>query len=149
MDPLQWMGAFSSEKVIQIRRELYIDQAQVKTVQTWTYSLEDTLLWIRILARSDSSKLKCLDEFVRSTQLFTSQDVNWWTWVMLSTCGSLWCFYQLFELSFWWHQFTRIPWWASNVMLQSFKPVLMKNKLIYIMDGLRVSTFSRIFSFLV
>ncbi len=53
-----------------------MDQAQVKTDQTWTFSLEDTLLWIRILARSDSSKLKCLDEFVRSTQLFTSQDVN-------------------------------------------------------------------------
>ncbi len=39
-------------------------------------------------------------------KLFTSQDVNWWTGVVWITCGLLWCFYQLFGLSFWRHPFT-------------------------------------------
>ncbi len=39
-------------------------------------------------------------------QLFTSQEVNWWTGVIWITCGLLWCFYQLFGLSFWRHPFT-------------------------------------------
>ncbi len=40
------------------------------------------------------------------TQLFISQDINWWTGVVWITCGLLWCFYQLFGLSFWRHPFT-------------------------------------------
>ncbi len=31
---------------------------------------------------------------------------NWWTGVVWITCGLLWCFYQLFGLSFWRHPFT-------------------------------------------
>ncbi len=31
---------------------------------------------------------------------------NWWTGVVWITCGLLWCFYQLFKLSFWRHPFT-------------------------------------------
>ncbi len=31
-------------------------------------------------------------------QLFTSQDINWWTGVVWITCGLLWCFYQLLRL---------------------------------------------------
>ncbi len=31
-------------------------------------------------------------------QLFTLQDVNWWTGVTWITCRLLWCFYQLFGL---------------------------------------------------
>ncbi len=91
----------------------------------WNFSPEDTLLWIRILARSDSLKLKCLDEFVyyRSMQLFTSQDMNWCNWVVLITCGLLWCFYQLFELSFWWHPFTTddplVSKWCNATFLQT------------------------------
>ncbi len=45
-----------------------------------------------------------MDLFLTNTQLFTSQDVNWWTG--LEWCGLLWCFYQLFGLSFWRHPFT-------------------------------------------
>ncbi len=41
-----------------------------------------------------------------NTQLFCSQDVNWWTGVVWITCGLLWCFYQLSGLSFWRHPFT-------------------------------------------
>ncbi len=33
-------------------------------------------------------------------------DVNWLTGVVWITCGLLWCFYQLFGLSFWRHPFT-------------------------------------------
>ncbi len=62
-------------------------------------------LWTRILARSDGLKLKHLDGFVSYKQLFTSQDVDWWTGVVWITC-LLWCFYQLFGLSFWRHPFT-------------------------------------------
>ncbi len=40
-------------------------------------------------------------------QLFTSQDTNWWTGVVWITCRLLWCFYQLFVLSFWWHPFRK------------------------------------------
>ncbi len=38
--------------------------------------------------------------------ILSSQDVNWWTGVVWITCGLLWCFYQLFGLSFWRHPFT-------------------------------------------
>ncbi len=41
--------------------------------------------------------------FLIKTQSVTSQDINWWTgvvWIIVMF------FYQLFELSFWWHPFT-------------------------------------------
>ncbi len=38
--------------------------------------------------------------------LLSSPDVNWWTGVVWITCGLLWCFYQMFGLSFWRHPFT-------------------------------------------
>ncbi len=47
-----------------------------------------------------------MDLFLTNSQLFTSQDVNWWTEIMWITCVLLWCFYQLFLLSFWRHPFT-------------------------------------------
>ncbi len=47
-----------------------------------------------------------LMELFYTKQRFSSQDVNWWTGVMLITCVLLWCFYQLFGLSFWRHPFT-------------------------------------------
>ncbi len=51
-------------------------------------------------------------------QLLSSQDVNWWTGVVWITCGLLWCFYQLFGLSFWRHPFTAehpllSKWWHA------------------------------------
>ncbi len=45
------------------------------------------------------------------------------------------------------HSLQRIHWWASDVMLNFSKSVLMKNKFIYILHGLRVSTFSANFHF--
>ncbi len=47
-----------------------------------------------------------MDLLHTNTQLFTSQDINWWTGVVWITCRLLWCFYQLFGLSFWRHPFT-------------------------------------------
>ncbi len=46
----------------------------------------------------------------------------------LIDCGLSWCFYQLFELSFWRHPFTlhMIHWWASDVMLNFSKSVSNK-----------------------
>ncbi len=67
--------------------------------------------------------------FITSVQLFTSQDVNWWTGDMWRTCEWLWCFYQLFE----WHSdgthsLQRIHSWASDVILNFSKSVLMKKQ---------------------
>ncbi len=72
-----------------------------------------------ILSRSDGLKLKHLnDGFV---------DINWWTGVVWITYGLLWCFYQLFGLSFWRHPFTAehplvSKWWNAE------SPNLMKKQ---------------------
>ncbi len=57
---------------------------------------------------SDSMDLQTPnDKKKNSTRNFSSQDINWdWTGVFWITCGLLWCFYQLFGLSFWRHPFT-------------------------------------------
>ncbi len=48
--------------------------------------------------------------------------VKWWTGVMRITCGLLWCFYQLFGLSFWRHPFTAehplVNNWCNATFLQ-------------------------------
>ncbi len=44
--------------------------------------------------------------FLTNIQFFASQDINWLPGVVWITCGLLWCFYQLFGLSFWRHPFT-------------------------------------------
>ncbi len=85
--------------------------------------------------------VKCLnDEFV--SRLIDLWDINWWTGVVWITCGLLWCFYQLFGLSFWRHPFTAehplLRHWYRDTFLQ----IWWRNKLIYISDDLRVSTFS-------
>ncbi len=62
-------------------------------------------------------------------------------------CGSLRCFYQLFEPSFWWYSITTedplVSKWCNNKFLHLFH---WRNKLIYILNGLRVSSiFSKCF----
>ncbi len=81
-----------------------------------------------------------MDLFLTNTQLFTSQDVNWWTGVVWITRGLLWCFYQLFGFSFWRHPFT-----AEDPLLN--KRIWWRNKIICISDGLRVTIFSANFHF--
>ncbi len=63
------------------------------------------------------------DEFVHCKHVtFTSQDVNCWTGDMWIVCELLWCFNQLFGLSFWRHPFTAedplvIKWCNANFFL--------------------------------
>ncbi len=61
--------------------------------------------------------------FITNTQLFTSQDINWWTGDGWITCGLLWCFCQLFQLSFWRHPFTAddplVSKWCNADFLQN------------------------------
>ncbi len=71
-------------------------------------------------------------------------NTSWWIcllqtcslWITCITFGLLRCFPQLFELSFWRHPFTAV--WCTATFLQ----VCWWNKLIYILDGMTVSTFS-------
>ncbi len=65
----------------------------------------------------------------------------------LEWCGLLWCFYQLFGLSFWRHPFTAedpllSKWWNAT-----FLKIWWRNKIIYFLNGLRLSTFSLNFHF--
>ncbi len=56
--------------------------------------------------RFELIEVQLMDLFISNMQLFTSQDCNWWTGVVFITCWLLWCFYQLFGLSFWRHSYT-------------------------------------------
>ncbi len=52
---------------------------------------------------------------------FCLLNYNWWTGVVRITCGLLWCFYQLFGLSFWRHPFTAedpllSEWWNATFL---------------------------------
>ncbi len=82
--------------------------------------------------------------FLKNMQLFTSQGINWWTGVVWITCRLLRCFYQLFGLSFWRHPFTAehplLSKWCNATCLQICSHLETK----YILDLLRVSTFSAI-----
>ncbi len=56
----------------------------------------------------------------------------------LQTCGLLWCFYQLFELSFWRHPFTSLV--SKVIKCKIFSNLFWwRNNLIYILDRLRVN----------
>ncbi len=82
------------------------------------------------LSRSDGLMLKntiMMDLFITVTQLFTSQDIKWWTGVVLITCVLLWCFYQLFGLLFRRHPFTAedpVSKWCNA----TFHQILMKKQ---------------------
>ncbi len=67
-----------------------------------------------------------------------SQDINWCTGVVWITCVLLWCFYQLFGLSFWRHPFTAEHPLLSKWCKRYISPNLFwwRNKFIYILDGL-------------
>ncbi len=77
------------------------------------------------------------DLFLTNVQRLASQDINWW--IGLEWCGLLWCFYQLFGLSFWRHPFTAEHPLVSKWCNATFLQIWWRNKLIYI---LRMSTFS-------
>ncbi len=60
-----------------------------------TFSLDSYELYF---GQKQWFKLKHPSNDWLQTQLFISQDVNWWTGVVSITCGLMWCFYQLFRL---------------------------------------------------
>ncbi len=63
------------------------------------FSLYEALLWIMDPYFSQKQCIDLImDLFLTNTQLFTSQDVNWWTGVVWITCGLLWYFHQLVGL---------------------------------------------------
>ncbi len=73
-----------------------------------------------------------MDLFLTNTQLFSSRYLNWWT---LDYCDVF------IRLSFWRHPFT-----AEHPLLRhwcnAFLPIWWRNKLLYILDGMRVITFN-------
>ncbi len=82
-----------------------------------------------------------MDVFVTNKCFFfTSQDINWCTGVMEITCGLLWCFYQLFGLSFWRHPFTvedpLVIKWCTAKFLKICSDD--ETKIIYILEDMRV-----------
>ncbi len=114
----------------------------VRVNNRWSFSLEDVLLWTRILAGSNGLKLKTSQCWICLSFCLLQMLTDGLEW-----CGLLWCFYQLFGLSFWRHPFTAehplVRHWCSATFLQ----IWWRNKLIYILDGLRVRTFSEAFHF--
>ncbi len=92
----------------------------------WKIALEEALLWIMNWYFSWKQQFEVkmmMDLFLTDTQLFASQDVNWW-------CGLLWCFYQLFGLESWRHPFTAedplVNKWCNAIHFS--KSVLMKKQ---------------------
>ncbi len=79
----------------------------------------------------ENKNILMMDLFITNKQLFASQDVNWWTGVMWITCGLLWCFNQLFELSFWWHPFTaEVSKQCNTKILQIWNLTLILSRLL-------------------
>ncbi len=99
--------------------------------------MEKAILWIKLLLFEVWSWKRLSDGFISA--FLSSPDVNWWT-------GVVWIIVFI-RLSFWRHAFTAehpMPrHWCRNTFLQ----IWWRNKLIYISDGLRVSTFSANFHF--
>ncbi len=79
-------------------------------------------------------------------QLFTSEDVNWWTGVVWIACGLLWCFISLFGLSIWRHPFTAEDPLVSKWCNATFLQIWWRNKLISWMAW-RWINFQQIFIF--
>ncbi len=65
----------------------------------------------------------------------------------LEWCGLLWCFFQLFGLSFWRHPFTAEDPLVSKWFNATFIQIWWRNKLIYFSNGLTVNILFDIFSF--
>ncbi len=136
----------SGEKYAQIKHHLQAAQSSSKWICHGRKHYYE--LGTNILARSHGLKFKCLnDGFVYYTAFhFTRHSFMDWSHV-----DYLWItvmFYQLFGLSFWRHPFTAEHPLVSKWCNATFLQIWWRNKLIYILDSLRVSTFSEIFSIL-
>ncbi len=87
-----------------------------------------------------------LDLFLANTQLFSSQDMNWWTGVVWITVDFCEVFISCLDShSDGTHSLQSIHWWASDGMIITPELFWWRNKLI--LDSLRMSTFSANFHF--
>ncbi len=79
------------------------------------------------LATVWSYKILMIDLFLTNMQLFTSQNVNWWSCgLLVDYCdGFISCLDSRFDGT---HSLQRIHWWASDEMLYFFKSVLTKKQ---------------------
>ncbi len=108
---------------------------------------EDALLWSMesyfIQNRwFEIKNVLMVDLFLTNTAfLFTTCKVDR-RGVVWITCGLLWCFYQLFGLSFCRHPFTAEEQFVSKWCNATFHQIWWRNKLILILHDLKVSTFS-------
>ncbi len=80
------------------------------------FSLEEAILWT--FSWKQWLSIEIMDLCLTNTQLFTSQDNNWWTVVVYITCPLMWCLISCLEShSDGTHSLHRIYQWASDVML--------------------------------
>ncbi len=165
MSPLSIIFIFQwKSSIVWIRREICTDEAPfaLKLVQKsssqicgWSLMWEDKKWWLFHCrncyydyglvicpeATVWNSNLLMMDLFLISTQLFNWQDVTCWTGVVWITCGLLWCFYQLFGLSFWRHPFTAVDPLVSKWCNATFLQICSDeetNSFTSIFSGLRV-----------
>ncbi len=113
----------------------------VRDNRRWTFSPEEVLLWI-MDSFFGQKQFEVKNVLMDLSQLLSSPDVNWWTGVVWIICGLLWCFYQLFGLSFWRHPFTAEHPLLSKWWNDTFLQIWWRNKLILILNDLRVRTYS-------
>ncbi len=83
-----------------------------------------------------------------TNKLFTSQDVNRWTWVVWITCALFWCFYHRFQLSFWRHPFTAkdllvSKWWDAELLHWALEWVHFHFWMNYSFNGIIIQMYTR------
>jgi len=131
MSPISIILLSPMKKLSCLNRERNMHSLQAKTVQS-CYGL-----WTRIFPRSDDLKLKRLNDIFVSYKhmAFSFKRHYLMNWLLL------WCFYQLFGLSLWRHPFTAkhplLSKWCNATFLQIWR----RNKLIYVLDGVWLTTF--------
>ncbi len=85
---------------------IFLSQFRLDDFFTGERNLLLEVLYFDQKQQFEVKNLLILNLFLTNTQILTLQDINWWTGVVWITWGLLWCFYQLFGLSFWRHPFT-------------------------------------------
>ncbi len=108
-----------------------------------TCSAMDALQWMGAVRMRVQTADKNITIIHKYPQLLSSQDVNWWTGVVVIIVMFLSAVWTLF----WRHPFTAehplLRHWCNAAFLQLW----WRNKLLHLLDGLRLSTFSAYFHF--
>ncbi len=115
--------AFSREQVVWIRREIYTDQTSFTSINSPKQFQTSTLVDIDVRGQQEMDFFTGGSIIIDYGLVFWSEEslkhfgleLFFYTNFLLhkkfidgleSCCGLLWCFYQLFGLSFWRHPFT-------------------------------------------